>query len=104
MIEDEEDSLSLAIISNQSEYSNRASTRFKRNGTAKSRGAVVGLLKTILFSTRRYGLITDGPSYKRNFLDDVLVQVSTSMGKSVREYEKALKHRNKSSYSSVMVW
>ncbi len=94
-IDEEEDTLSLAIVSNQSAYAKRASTRFKRNGTAKSRGTVIGLLKTILFRPEDMELITDGPSYKRDFLDDVLVQVSSLYGKSVREYEKALKHRNK---------
>ncbi len=95
LIEDEDDTLSLSIVSNQSEYSKRASTRFRRNGSAKSRGAVVGLLKTILFRPEDMELITDGPSYKRDFLDDVMIQVSTTYGKALREYEKALKHRNK---------
>lgn len=95
IIEDEADELSLSIVSNQSEYSKRASTRFKRNGSAKNRGTIIGLLKTVLFRPEDMELITDGPSYKRDFLDDVLIQVSTHYGKSLREYEKALKHRNK---------
>ncbi len=94
-IEDEDTKISLAIVSNQSEYSKRASTRFQRNGTAKTRAAVIGILKTVLFRPEDMELITDGPSYKRDFLDDVLIQVSAPYIKSLREYEKALKHRNK---------
>lgn len=87
--------LGAAIVSKSSEYSKRASTRFLRNGVKKRRSDVVGVLKTVLFRPEDLELITDGPSYKREFLDDVLIQVSSNYDKSLREYEKALKHRNK---------
>ncbi len=94
-IDDEDLKLGSAVVSSLSELSKRASTRFKRNGTAKRRSDVVGTLKTVLFRPEDMELITDGPSYKRDFLNDVLIQVSTSYAKALREYEKALKHRNK---------
>ena len=94
-IDGEELELAVAIVSNTSELAKRASTRFKKNGVAKRRGDVVGLLKTVLFRPEDMELVTDGPSYKRDFLDDVLIQVSSPYAKSLHEYERALKHRNK---------
>lgn len=84
-----------SIVSKASEYSKRASTRFLRNGVKKRRSDVIGVLKSVLFRPEDMELITDGPSYKREFLDDVLVQVNQTYDKSLREYEKALKHRNR---------
>ncbi|MEP7166884.1 MAG: DNA replication and repair protein RecF [Candidatus Woesebacteria bacterium] len=95
VVDDEEVTLSASIVSKSSEYSKRASTRFLRNGVKKRRSDVIGVVKTVLFRPEDMELITDGPSYKRNFLDDVLIQVSLEYAKSLREYEKALKHRNK---------
>lgn len=95
MVDDEMVELGGSIVSKASEYSSRASTRFLRNGVKKRRSDVVGVLKTVLFRPEDMELITDGPSYKREFLDDVLVQVDSLYAKSLREYEKALKHRNK---------
>ena len=94
-IEDEELELGASIVSKASEYSSRASTRFSKNGVKKRRSDVIGVLKTVLFRPEDMELITDGPSYKRDFLDDVLIQVSLTYAKSLREYEKAIKHRNK---------
>lgn len=94
-IDEEELELGAAIVSNRSELSKRASTRFKKNGVAKRRSDVVGVLKTVVFRPEDMELITDGPSYKRDFLDDILVQVSHAYAKSLREYQRALRHRNK---------
>jgi DNA replication and repair protein RecF len=93
--DDEDVSLGASIVSKSSEYSKRATTRFSRNGVKKRRSDVVGILKTVLFRPEDMELITDGPSFKRDFLNDVLVQIDSAYAKSLREYEKALKHRNR---------
>lgn len=84
-----------SILAAQNAVSKRASTRFRRNGAAKRKSDVVGLLKTVLFRPEDLDIITEGPSYKRDFLDDVLVQVGPAYLRSLRDYEKALKNRNK---------
>lgn len=94
-VEADAERIGVSIISANSELSKRASTRFKRNGTNKRRTDVMGLLKTIVFRPEDLEIVTQGPSYKREYLDTVLIQVSRSYAHSHKEYEKALKHRNK---------
>ncbi len=94
-VEADAEKIGLSIVSATSQLSKRASTRFKRNGTKKRRGDVTGLLKTIVFRPEDLEIVTQGPSVKRDYLDTVLIQVSRSYAHSHKEYEKALKHRNK---------
>ncbi|HSW89620.1 MAG TPA: DNA replication and repair protein RecF [Patescibacteria group bacterium] len=70
-------------------------THYKRNGAPKRRGDIAGALKSVIFRPEDLELISDGPSFKREYLNDVLVQVSPQYSRSLRDYEKALRHRNK---------
>jgi DNA replication and repair protein RecF len=87
--------LTLAILSKQNDLGERASTRYQRNGVKKRKSDVVGVLKSVTFRPEDLELVTGSPAYKRHFLDEVLVQVNPKYDTALREYEQALKHRNK---------
>ncbi len=92
---DEEDAYNVSIVSAGSKLPQRTSTRFKKNGVAKRRTDIVGSMKSVVFRPEDLELVTQGPSYKRAYLDDVLIQVSKPYQAAIKEYEKALKNRNK---------
>lgn len=93
-IEDEPNKLTAAIVTRGSNLS-RSSVRYSRNGVARRRGDVMGLLKSVVFRPEDLEIVTGSPSLKRDYLDDVLVQVSRGYAAALKEYERALKHRNK---------
>lgn len=91
----EEFVLALDIVSKDNTWGERATTRYQRNGVAKRKSDVTGTLKSVVFRPEDLELIIGSPSHKRNFLDEVLVQMSKKYVLALREYERALKHRNK---------
>lgn len=93
--EDEDVSLSLSIVSSTNNLGVRASTRYKRNGVKKTKTEVVGVLKSVVFRPEDMDLVVGSPARRRSFLDEVLVQVSPKYASALRDYEKALRHRNK---------
>lgn len=95
LVEDEEVSLSLSIVGKDNNLGERASTRYQKNGVKKRKSDVVSLLKSVVFRPEDLELVIGSPSHKRHFLDEVLLQVSKKYSLAIREYEKALKHRNK---------
>lgn len=95
LIDAEEEQLQASIVSKHSELHTRASSRFQRNGVKKRKSEVVGVLKSVVFRPEDVEIITGSPSVKRDFLDSVLVQVSPKYYQALREYERAVKHRNK---------
>lgn len=95
VVEDEELDLAVSILAQHNSLGERASTRYLRNGVKKRKSDVVGNLKSVVFRPEDLELIIGSPSHKRHFLDEVLVQVSRKYDLALREYERALKHRNK---------
>jgi DNA replication and repair protein RecF len=95
LVEDEEVALALSIVGKENNLGERASTRYQKNGVKKRKSDVVSLLKSVVFRPEDLELIIGTPSHKRHFLDEVLLQVSKKYSLALREYEKALKHRNK---------
>ncbi len=83
------------IVSRDGQYAARSSTQYEKNGVKKQTRDFVGTLKSVVFRPEDLEIVTDGPSYRRAFLDDLLVQTNTPYRRSLQEYEKALKHRNK---------
>lgn len=94
LIDDEQATLCSRIVSSNGTYAKRASTQYEKNGVKKRKNDFVGLLKTVVFRPEDLEIITDGPSFRRDFLDDVLVQIDSVYRWSLHEYGKALKHRN----------
>lgn len=64
------------------------------NGVPKRRVDFVGNIRAILFSPVDLEIIIDGPSVRRNFLDDTLSQVDREYRQVIITYVKALRQRN----------
>ena len=54
-----------------------------------------GNFKTVLFGPWDMDLVTESPSIRRRFLDNVLSQVDREYRRSILSYEKGLRQRNK---------
>lgn len=94
-VDHEEELLQMSIVAQHTTLSERSSTRYQRNGVKKRKADVVGILKSVVFRPEDLELITGSPKYKRDYLDEVLLQVNKKYHTALREYERALKHRNK---------
>lgn len=65
------------------------------NGVAKRLYNFAGTLKIVLFGPWDLGLVTESPSTRRRFLDNVLSQVDREYRRSILSYEKGVRQRNK---------
>lgn len=93
--DDEDVELSAAIVAKVNNLGERSSVKYKKNNVAKRKSDVIGQIKSVMFRPEDLDIITGSPSHKRDFLDDVLMQVDPKYVTAHREYEKALRHRNK---------
>ncbi|WGH81006.1 DNA replication/repair protein RecF [Auritidibacter ignavus] len=72
----------------------------KSNRVSINRGAPqpakqgLGLVRCVLFAPEDLHLINGDPSVRRNFLDDLTVQLRPVMADARRDYERVLKQRN----------
>lgn len=65
------------------------------NGVAKRLLDFAGNLKVVLFGPWDLDLVTESPSLRRRFLDNVLSQVDRDYRRASLSYEKGLRQRNK---------
>ncbi len=65
------------------------------NGVGKRLIDFAGNFKVVLFGPWDMDLVTEAPSLRRKFLDNVLSQVDREYRRSVLSYEKGLRQRNK---------
>lgn len=65
------------------------------NGVGKWLYNFAGTLKIVLFGPWDLGLVTESPSTRRKFLDNVLSQVDREYRRSVLSYEKGVRQRNR---------
>lgn len=65
------------------------------NGVAKRLIDFAGNFKVVLFGPWDMDLVTESPSIRRKFLDNVLSQVDREYRRSILSYEKGLRQRNK---------
>lgn len=68
--------------------------KFSVNGVAKPRAHFCGNFPVVLFAPADLELITGGPSLRRSFLDDVLIQTDYEYRVVLIAYGKALRQRN----------
>ncbi|MGI8575883.1 MAG: DNA replication/repair protein RecF [Egibacteraceae bacterium] len=69
--------------------------RVQLNGQRQSGlRAVIGLVRSVLFSPEDLALVRGDPSARRRFLDDVLAQRRPAYYASRQEYERVLRQRN----------
>ena len=69
--------------------------QFSVDGTKRSQAKFVGHLLTVLFAPQDLDIVTDSPSFRRRFLNDVLDQADQSYYRARRSYQKGLRSRNK---------
>lgn len=69
--------------------------QFSVDGAQKSQSRFIGRLLTVLFSPQDLDIVTDSPSFRRRFLDDVLDQADKDYYRVRRSYQKGLRSRNK---------
>lgn len=69
--------------------------RFLVNGVSRRMIDFVGNLRAVLFWPEDLELVTDSPSYRRKYLDSVLVQVDREYRRNLFSYERGLRQRNK---------
>jgi len=69
--------------------------QFSIDGNKKRQNEFVGNLLTVLFSPQDLDIVTDSPSFRRRFLDDVLDQADQDYYRARRSYQKGLRSRNK---------
>lgn len=65
------------------------------NGIPRRMVDFAGNFKTVLFGPWDLDLVTESPSIRRKFLDNVLSQVDREYRRSVLSYEKGLRQRNR---------
>lgn len=69
--------------------------RLLLNGVPKRMIDFAGNFKAVLFGPWDMDLVTESPSIRRKFLDNVLSQVDREYRRSVLSYEKGLRQRNR---------
>ena len=65
------------------------------NGVARRMVDFAGNFKSVLFGPQDLDLVTESPSIRRKFLDNVLSQVDREYRRSILSYEKGLRQRNR---------
>lgn len=65
------------------------------DGASKRKKDYVGLLPVVVFRPEDMDMLPGGPDIRRNFMDEILSQVSESYARSLTTYTQALRRRNK---------
>ncbi len=68
---------------------------YKVNGVGKLLRSYVGMLPVVWFGPEDMDLVSGGSGVRRRFLDTVLSQLDGKYVRAIREYEQALRRRNK---------
>ncbi len=92
---DNDEKTTLEVVLMTPQYNNgRFGKKYLVNDVAKSRTNFLGHLPLVLFRPEELDIIIDGPSVRRNFLNEVLEQVDREYVASLLFYERALRQRN----------
>jgi DNA replication and repair protein RecF len=86
-----QDRQNLVEIELSTEGNNRA--KVNRGELSRLRD-VLGYIQAVLFSPEDLNLIKGDPSDRRNFLDQLLVQISPRLAGTLSDYDRVLKQRN----------
>jgi len=96
VIDDGEDQITLEIsLDCIHSTNNRSIKKVKVNQVPKSITSFAGQLKSVLFTPADVDIIFSSSSARRKYLDTIFYQVSEEYKKSIIDYTKALKQRNR---------
>ncbi len=82
------------MVANGTATGGRFTKKYLVNGVSRTRSNFIGFLPVVLFRPEELDIIVDGPSMRRNFLDDILEQADKNYRIAKGVYEKALRQRN----------
>jgi DNA replication and repair protein RecF len=83
------------MIQKLEDDTNKSSKTVKINGKATKIGALSNNFNTVLFSPLEMNLLVNGPSKRRDFLDNLLSQGDDEYKKNLSDYTKVKRQRNK---------
>lgn len=87
--------ITVEVVLMTPQYNNgRFGKKYLVNGIPKSRMNFLGFLPLVLFRPEELDIIIDGPSIRRDFLNEILEQVDKAYVTSLLSYERSLKQRN----------
>lgn len=92
---DEEVVLEQTLTHGQLQGRRTAQRTYRLNGVNRRQSSVVGELATVLFTPEEMEVFQAGPSARRRLLDEVLLQTDRQYRLSLKQYEQALRRRNK---------
>lgn len=96
VINDSEDDINLeATVDYLNSTNNRSIKKVKINQVPKSITNFAGQLKSVLFTPADLDVLLTSSSMRRRYLDSIFYQISDQYKKSIIDYTKALKQRNK---------
>lgn len=91
---DQDFNMELQIIKNEN-FENASTKKAKINKVAKSMQYFTGIFNSVLFSPQDIQLITGSPSERRRYMDDMISQIDIDYKRSLNNYLKAVRQRNK---------
>ena len=91
---DDRFNMELQIIKNE-DFENASIKKARINKVAKSMQYFTGIFNSVLFSPQDIQLITGSPSERRKYMDETLSQVDIEYKRSLNDYLKAVRQRNK---------
>ena len=91
LLAEHQDRQNLVELELCTEGSNRA--KINRGDLSRLRD-VLGYIQTVIFAPEDLNLVKGDPSDRRNFLDQLLVQLSPRLAGTLSDYERVLKQRN----------
>ena len=91
---DDRFNMELQIIKNE-DFENASIKKARINKVAKSMQYFTGIFNSVLFSPQDIQLITGSPSERRKYMDETLSQIDIEYKRSLNDYLKAVRQRNK---------
>lgn len=84
----------LQVIYAFNNKSNQVQRKYLKNNLSKTQSNFAGNFLTVSFFPEDLKIVSDSPSFRRNFLNSCLIQVDEKYKKSLNIYEKAIRSRN----------
>jgi DNA replication and repair protein RecF len=88
------DKFSLQVIYAINAATNRVARRYLKNNLSHAQSDFAGHFLSVSFFPEELRMVSEGPSLRRNFLNQCLTQTDTKYRKSLQIYERAVRSRN----------
>lgn len=97
VVNKQDETFKLDLLLNHGQVQGRRTNKliFSLNEVRKQRKAMIGLLPTVAFLPEDLRIITGSPARRRQFLDELLLQIDAEYSHHLERYTQTLKRRNK---------